>query len=972
MKRFLVFMQVLMLVSGLNAQTINYSYCGYKASEEPIPHAGVKAVVQPVFGDATLSIQAAIDYVSSLPVGEDGLRGAVLLEKGTYVMSGGLKIAASGVVLRGCGEKTILLGTGDDRTTMIRIAGRLDRKAGPVWKLADSLPAGAIQLKIQGHPFKPGDCLRITRRGTQEWIDRMDMNDFGGESKYIGWKPGDDHGRPGDVDVHWDRTVTAVEGDVLTLDAPLTCDIAVNEGSISSYEWPGRITDVGVEDLHLVSLYDERYPKDENHRWMAIEIDNMRDGWVTRVISEHFAGSSVIIADNASRVTVEGCRNLSPVSELGGQRRNAFFTMGGQTLFLRCYSEEGMHDFSTGRNTPGPTAFVQCQAVRPNHISGTIDSWATGVLFEDFRTDGVLAMSNRGQDGMGAGYTAAYSTLWNCQAEMIACTLTPTAPNWAYGAKGQTVGNVEFQPAKDYGLFESQLKQRTGHGLLQAEAMADASDNMTADGITADMYTIWEGMLKSQIQVIPQKMHLQDGVLVRDGKILTGRSRGITWWNGSLRERYTVTAGSCITRYAPGRVGNGFTDDLDEMTDNMVASHTLVTNHHYGLWYDRRRDDHERIRRMDGCVWPPFYEQPFARSGEGSAFDGLSKYDLTRWNVWYWNRLKKYADLADQKGLVLYHQHYFQHNIIEAGAHWADCPWRSANNINETGFPEPVPYANDKRVYMAEQFYDVTDTTRFRLYRNYIRKSLEEFADNGSVIHFIGEEFTGPLHFVQFWLDVIAEWEAETGRHPLIALSTTKDVQDAILADPARAAVVDIIDIKYWNPSGNGMYYAPPGGVSLAPRQYQRLRGNPFVVKSESTVTGKGDFVYETVADYHNRFPEKAILYSAMSGNQWAPFMAGASLCSLPSRLPEHFLETVSEMHPMESTDRCWIMGKPGTGYVAYPLKGEVTLDLSKDKTTYTAQWLSLRGGEPVSEPFTVKGGKNIVLPSEGILWLYR
>ena len=41
----------------------------------------------------------------------------------------------------------------------------------------------------------------------------------------------------------------------------------------------------------------------------------------------------------------------------------------------------------------------------------------------------------------------------------------------------------------------------------------------------------------------------------------------------------------------------------------------------------------------------------------------------------------------------------------------------------------------------------------------------------------------------------IAEWEAETGKQATVALSTTKDVQDAILADARRAAVVDIIDI---------------------------------------------------------------------------------------------------------------------------------------------------------------------------------
>jgi hypothetical protein len=72
----------------------------------------------------------------------------------------------------------------------------------------------------------------------------------------------------------------------------------------------------------------------------------------------------------------------------------------------------------------------------------------------------------------------------------------------------------------------------------------------------------------------------------------------------------------------------------------MKSGDTKILDHNYGLWYDRRRDDHERIRRMDGEVWTPFYELPFARSGQGLAWDGLSKYDLTKYNLWYWDRLK--------------------------------------------------------------------------------------------------------------------------------------------------------------------------------------------------------------------------------------------------------------------------------------------------------------------------------------------
>ena len=96
----------------------------------------------------------------------------------------------------------------------------------------------------------------------------------------------------------------------------------------------------------------------------------------------------------------------------------------------------------------------------------------------------------------------------------------------------------------------------------------------------------------------------------------------------------------------------------------LVENKINVLEHNYGLWYDRRRDDHARVRRSDGDVWAPFYEQPFARSGKGKAWDGLSLYDLNRPNRWYWYRLREFAKKAEKYNVYLYHNHYFQHNIL--------------------------------------------------------------------------------------------------------------------------------------------------------------------------------------------------------------------------------------------------------------------------------------------------------------------
>lgn len=81
----------------------DFSFCGYMGGGVKLPDVPVRLVVAPIQGDATALIQAAIERVSAMKGDKDGLRGAVLLGKGRYRVSGQLRIETSGVVLRGSG-----------------------------------------------------------------------------------------------------------------------------------------------------------------------------------------------------------------------------------------------------------------------------------------------------------------------------------------------------------------------------------------------------------------------------------------------------------------------------------------------------------------------------------------------------------------------------------------------------------------------------------------------------------------------------------------------------------------------------------------------------------------------------------------------------------------------------------------------------------------------------------------------------
>ncbi len=994
----------------------DFSHCGYLGGNKPIPDVPIRVVVSPIQGDNTDRIQRALDYVASLPANDDGIRGAVLLLKGRYEIFGSLTMSVSGVVLRGQGiqdDGTKLIAAGRDRRTLIRIIGRKDRTnpLGKTYPIKDSYtPVGALRIHLNStEGLKVDDTVNIIRPCTQEWIDQLSMNRFGGGLHgYFAWKPCS-------RDLIWDRVIMSVTADTIVLDAPLTTAIESSFGGgwVELYSWPGRVSHVGVENLRCVSVFDSENPKDEDHSWMAVTMENVQNAWVRQVTMKHFAGSAVAIWESCKWITVEDCLSLAPVSEVGGYRRHTFFTMGQLTLFLHCLAEQGRHDFSMGYCAAGPNAFVQCKARSPLNDSGPIESWAAGTLYDNIEIDGnALRLCNRLSKGEGIGWVATNSVLWQCNAAIIQCENPPTAYNWAFGCWGEFEGNGVWQESNSFvkplSLYRAQLADRLGHeatewvpwmpfstssssrpSVQQAEELTVASRKparQLADYITeaAKRHTISvdPGDAKTLEEILPvtslkkpnstpkKLLSLTQGIITCNNLLLTGSSIGVAWWRGSIHPYKAPSFGLGITRFVPGRIGLGFTDDLDELTNSMAARGQTILDYNYGLWYDRRRDDHQRVRRMDGEVRPPFYELPFARSGQGVAWDGLSKYDLTKYNPWYWNRLKEFADLCDQKGLLLLHQNYFQHNLLEAGAHWADFPWRSANNINDTDFPEPPPYAGNKRIFMDELFYDISHPVRRSIHRAYIRKCLNNFSDNTNVIHLTSAEYSGPLNFVQFWLDTIIEWQRETGRKPMIGLSCTKDVQDAILGDPVHRGAVSVIDIRYWWYQSDGKLYAPKDGQHLAPRQHARLL-NP---KRTSF-----DQVFRAVREYRIKYPDKAVLYSADGSYGWAVLMGGGSIPNLQNLTNETLLATIPRMKPFDlprDIEGQYALADPPRSYLVYAKSGEtIQIDLSNIQGKFTTYWFEPKSNQIVSSRDPITGGSKVEITIQFkpcVLWLRR
>lgn len=433
---------------------LDFSAVGYEGrGVEAIPSfVAPQARIGPISGDDTANIQAAIDAVSSLPLGPDGFRGVVQLGAGRYDIEGQLEIRASGVILQGAGQDesgTVLHGRstgppGANKRPLIRIYGSGGASAiGSAANLIDKkVPVGATSFRVdRPHEFQPGDTVRITRRSDEAWISELGMDAIAPRSDggtVVQWTP---------FELKFDRAVTRVEGSRVLIDAPLpnTIEQQYGGGTIQIYSWAGAIENIGGERLRGESDFDSNI--DEDHAWDFITIgvnqnsSRAQNVWVRDVHAKHF-GNSLATAHPGSRlVTIQNAVNEDPKSVITGGRRYSFTLSGELGLVTNAHADEGRHDFVNNGGKPrSPNVFHNSVATNANSDSGPHQRWATGTLFDNVTVQGdQLNVQNRGNSGTGHGWAGANMVIWNSAADAFRVQNPPTTQNWLVGSTGSNL-----------------------------------------------------------------------------------------------------------------------------------------------------------------------------------------------------------------------------------------------------------------------------------------------------------------------------------------------------------------------------------------------------------------------------------------------------------------------------------------------------------------------------------------------------
>lgn len=437
----------------------DFSHAGYRGGGVDLPQVAAVDTVGPGGGDDTSRIQAAIDRVSARAVASSGERGTLFLRSGTYRIDGTLRVAASGVVLRGAGASQTTLVRPQGSRQPVLIVGDPDapfaNQQGNTRTdvVTPVVPFGARSFSVaDASAFRVGDEVVVRHPSTQDWLRAVDF----------GATDSDDPWAPGEIDLYFIRYVTALSGTSMTLDAPIFAqlDRSLSQSFVYQRKRSHLVREVGVEDLQIrIETLGEQPPEAcdgtyagpyEDHAQDAIRLVGVEDGWVRGVTVRHFARAGIAVV-RSTRVTVAESQALEPHSCVTGERRYNFEANQSQLILFRDnLATRGRHSFvGNGASRDNGIVFLRSRSNDALSTSESHRRWGQAFLWDGLVERGSpgavrLALHNRGSFGTGHGWACAGCVAWNTDlgGAKLLLQKPPSSQNYAIGTHGGTVTNM--------------------------------------------------------------------------------------------------------------------------------------------------------------------------------------------------------------------------------------------------------------------------------------------------------------------------------------------------------------------------------------------------------------------------------------------------------------------------------------------------------------------------------------------------
>jgi Chitobiase/beta-hexosaminidase C-terminal domain/Family of unknown function (DUF6298)/Putative collagen-binding domain of a collagenase len=328
---------------------------------------------------------------------------------------------------------------------------------------------------------------------------------------------------------------------------------------------------------------------------------------------------------------------------------------------------------------------------------------------------------------------------------------------------------------------------------------------------------------------------------------------------------------------------------------------------------------------------------PYQRKGPGTALDGSRKFDLTRFNQAYFDRLRSRVVEVGQHGIyvsvMLFQGFSSQRKALGGGNPWAGHPFNVRNNINGINGD---PSGNDN----GEEVHSLIVPAITSLQEAYVRKVVDTLNDLDNVLYEISGDAPASSKDWQYYvINYLKRYQAtKPKQHPVgmsyLYLGTTND----LLASPADWILLPGTDANPTLAAGGKVIFS-----DMDPKLLGSTSSYPMVW--ESFMRGLNPIYLE--ADLANPSADENVR------NSMGYTLKYSQLVDLSSMSPS------SELC---SSGYCLI--NPGREYLVYlPTGGTVRVDLSAASGSFVASWFSPTTGQTTSGG-TVSAGIPVLFTS--------
>lgn len=347
---------------------------------------------------------------------------------------------------------------------------------------------------------------------------------------------------------------------------------------------------------------------------------------------------------------------------------------------------------------------------------------------------------------------------------------------------------------------------------------------------------------------------------------------------------------------------------------------------------------------------------PWARTGPGHALDGKPKFDLTKFDPSYFERLRSRVLAAANRGIYvsvmlfegwgLYHAN--QGRPAPQGWAWRSHPFHPDNNINGVN-------AGKGDSGSAHDVHSLANPAVTQLQAAYLRKVVDTVGDLDNVLYEVINE-GGQKEWDWWVVRTVKEYErSKPKQHPVGLTGHGAERLESMLASPADWVSPGRVDgFGDDPPAWNG-----PKVSLLDTDHVWGVGGNPGWVW-KSFLRGHNPIFMDTY--------DGAVLGKA-NDLQWEPIRRAMGAAR---RLAQQCnLATMAPHNQLASTQYC--LAHPGNEYLVYlPEGGQVELDLSAASGPLAVHWYDPIGGRP-TDGDKVQGGvqRRFKAPFDGPAVLY-